>query len=244
MLASIVEIVSTTSASATGLVVLYVMLVCCISFLRYTPLVNRGDTSLEPYQFTCERCEWHGDKNAEVDFVRMSYQNTETGTRLREVGKYAVRCRSCDTHYKRYKRTKRNLWRLSNLAMEYRQGYPKMITVSLPSVPDDPRTLQEQLVELKKKWIVFRKYHASRWMGGMYCTESTLKVNFDREKGPWFGIKHHAHIHAVIVTPFYKGAELVKFSDSAHDIFCSCSNKSCHNGLGRATVTGRPTGVT
>ena len=195
-----------------------------------------------PYQFTCPKCDWHGDKNAVVDFIKLQFLDDET--KFIEVGKYAVRCRSCDTHYKRYKRTKRNLWRLSNLAMEYRQGYPKMVTVSLPSVPDDPRTLQEQLVELKEKWNVFRKYHSSRWLGGIYCTESTLKVNFDRDKGPWFGIKHHAHIHAVVVTPFLSPAELIKFSDSAHDIFCDCDDKSCHNGLGRATVTGRPHGVT
>ncbi len=156
-----------------------------------------------------------------------------------------MRCRTCDTHYKRYKRTKRNLWRLSQLAIEYRQGYPVMVTVPLPSVPDDPRSLKEQLVVLKERWDVFRKYHQPRWLGGMYCTESTLKVNFDRDKGPWFGIKHHAHIHAVVVTPFYQPAELVKFSDSAHDIFCDCGHRSgCHNGLGRPTVTGRPHGIT
>ena len=192
-----------------------------------------GDTS-DFYQFTCSRCEYQGNPNSDPDWIRVSNRPTDSGHKWIEVDKYPVRCTPCDTHYRRYKRTRRSLERLINLAMEYRQGYPKMITVTLPSVPDDPRSLEEQLKELKVKWTKFRKYWVSTglWLGGIYCTESTLKVNFDRSKGPWFGIKHHAHIHAVVVCPFFSKNELIKFSESAADF-----------GLGRASVRGRPKGV-
>lgn len=182
---------------------------------------------MEHYQFTCKRCDYQGDKNAKVDLIKLKYLDDES--KFIEVGKYPVRCTPCDTHYRRYKRTRVAIERLVSLSMEYRQGWPKMVTVTLPSVPDDPRTLPEQLVELKKKWTHFRKHYGSSWLGGIYCTESTLKVNFDREKGPWFGIKHHAHIHAVVATPFLKKPELIKFSESGHDF-----------GLGRASIRGRP----
>jgi len=26
-----------------------------------------------PYQFTCPKCDWHGDKNAVVDFIKLQY---------------------------------------------------------------------------------------------------------------------------------------------------------------------------
>lgn len=191
------------------------------------------------YQFTCSRCEYKGNPNADPDWIRVTNVSTETGHRWIEVDKYPVRCTPCDTHYRRYKRTRKNLQRLINLAMEYRQGYPKMITVTLPSVPDDPRTLQEQLKELKLKWTKFRKYWVSQgiWLGGIYCTESTLKVNLwpswpEIGDGDWFGVKHHAHIHAVVACPFFSKKELIKFSESAIDF-----------GLGRASVRGRPKGL-
>lgn len=200
-----------------------------------------GDTSdscehsiCKTYQFTCSRCSYKGNPNVEPDYQRVTYQDTESGTRVVEVDRYPVRCTPCDTHYRRYKRTKRSLERVINMAMEYRQGYPKMVTLTLPSVPDDPRTLEAQLRELKLKWTRFRKHWVKTglWLGGMYCTESTLKVNFDRTKGAWFGIKHHAHIHAVVVMPFFQKNELIKFSESAHEF-----------GLGRASVRGRPKGL-
>jgi hypothetical protein len=195
-----------------------------------------GDTSASSpldYQFTCNRCDYRGNPEAEPDWVRI-VANTESGYKWVEVDKYPLRCTPCDTHYRRYKRSRRNLERAINLAMEYRQGYPKMITVTLPSVPDDPRTLKDQLKELLRKWGKFRKFHCGTgtWLGGIYCVESTLKVNFDRDKGPWFGIKHHAHIHAVVICPFYSKKKLIEFSESGYDF-----------GLGRASVRGRPSGV-
>jgi len=185
------------------------------------------------YAFTCSRCKSHGDRELDDDWViTRNYTGPEA---MWKNLKYPDRCRRCEKHKKRYQRMRRSLERLLEFSLEYRQGYPKMVTVALPSVPDDPRTLEEQLAELKRKWKAFRLSHQGvLFLGGVYATESTLKVNFDRDKGPWFGIKHHVHIHAVVAMPYLSThKELIEFSES-----------SLKFGLGRTSLRGRPTNAT
>ncbi len=111
------------------------------------------------------------------------------------------------------------------------KSYPKMVTIGLPSVPDDPRSQLEQLLECKRKWNAFRRYYQNLGLfhGGIYATECTVKVNFDRDNGPWFGIKYHVHIHSAIVMPYLNRHRLLAFSASGLKF-----------GLGRASITGRP----
>lgn len=222
------------------------------------------------FSLTCEKCSHRGDKNADFDWQKI-VASTESGYKWVEVHHLPDRCSKCDAARSRFKRTRRALEKMFRLSRdiygEYPlsdkqiaanvltqdiidnaeegsqkshrklieprpKNYPKMVTISLPSIPDDPRSFQEQLKELKRKWIKFRKYYQKLGIfhGGIYVIECTHKVNFDRDKGNWFGVKYHVHIHAAIVMPFFNRHRLLAFSDSGVKF-----------GLGRASVTGRPT---
>ena len=191
-------------------------------------------SKVEIYSSTCDRCYWRGDKNALTDYVSIPSTRSRrmNGRRTIEIGKYPDRCYKCDAQRKRLSRMRKALEELDwyNKSLARPAGVPKMVTIGLPSVPDDPRTLEEQIQELKVKWKIFRNYLLERmpatWIGGISNVEVTTRINFDLEKGPWFGVKHHAHIHSAVLLRWMPKEALIEF--------CSLPLKF---GLGRANIT-------
>ncbi len=61
--------------------------------------------------------------------------------------------------------------------------------------------------------------------------EVTHKINFDREKGNWFGVKFHVHIHAAVLMGYLPPAAFTKFAELPLAF-----------GLGRANIVVRQRG--
>ncbi len=176
-------------------------------------------SKVEEYGFTCPECIWKGDRSGEIDLIRIPVGTNWLGyTKTIEVGKYPNRCFLCDRNRKRHSRMWKALEILDNWNkhLEKNLGPPKMYTVGLISVPDDPRTLEEQILEIKSKWKHLRNHlleeYPNTWKGGISNVEVTHKVNFDREKGNWFGIKYHVHIHAAVLMKYLPPAAFEQFS--------------------------------
>lgn len=204
----------------------------------------------KPYNITCDRCFLRGDTNREPHVVV-----TPNGDRIWKetfesyrFDKYPIRCRRCERVNKSRTRMKRTLAKLAPLCLALAPAdkpwdkYAKMVTAPLPS---EPLTVKEeclhyedvynsQLLQLRKYWKKFRRYYKNLMKGGTYVVEVTHKVNFDRDKGPWFATKFHFHIHAVVAMPYLssKNGSLQAFSNSGPKF-----------GLGLVHVRGKPYGI-
>ncbi len=126
---------------------------------------------------------------------------------------------------------KKSLQRLTDYSMDKHFGWPKMLTVALPSEYGDARSKQEQIAELRKKWRKLRKVLEERAGidAGISVVECTTKVDFSQDL---YGIpKYHAHIHAAVCMPFMQKDEFVEL----------CSTAGEDVGLGRLNIVGRKT---
>ena len=191
------------------------------------------------WTFVCSKCHWKGDKSGEVEYHRIPVRNPWVWktTRFIEVGKYPHRCYECDRNRKRYERMKKALKTLDswNHHLERNLGPPKMYTIGLISQPDDSRTLHEQILEIKSKWKILRNHlleeFPNTWRGGISNVEVTHKINFDRTKGNWFGVKYHVHIHAAVLMGYLPPAAFTQFAELPLAF-----------GLGRANIVVRQRG--
>lgn len=206
----------------------------------YTSIVEKEEN--EPpkeWGFTCSKCSWMGQREGQLDLIRIptaGWKGIEAFKTV-EVHRYPDRCPKCDKHRKRHSRMWNNLRKLDNwnYHLEANLGPPKMYTVGLVSIPDDPRTLEEQILEIKSKWKNLRNHlldnYQNIFKGGISNVEVTHKVNFDREKGNWFGVKYHVHIHAAVLLKYIAGEKFVEFAELPLDF-----------GLGRANIVSRQKG--
>ena len=202
----------------------------------HTSIVEKQEKA---WGFTCSKCLWKGDRTGEIDLIRIRVAAPKGLEAFKsiEVGKYPNRCLQCDRNRKRHSRMWKSLKELDdwNHYLEQNLGPPKMYTIGLPSIADDPRTLEEQIIEIKSRWkdlrsYLLEEYHAV-FKGGLSNVEVTHKINFDREKGNWFGVKYHVHIHAAVLMKYIAGE---KFTD-----FTALPLKF---GLGRANIVSRQRG--
>ena len=175
----------------------------------------------KPWGFICSKCQWHGQRDGVLDIIRIRVAAPKGLEAFKsiEVNRYPDRCRDCDRNRKRHSRMWRALKELDNWNhyLEKNMGPPKMYTIGLPSIPDDPRSLEEQIQEIKLKWKLLRtylleNYHAV-FKGGLSNVEVTHRINFDRTKGNWFGVKYHVHIHAAVLLAYIPGEDFVKFAE-------------------------------
>ena len=149
------------------------------------------------YGFTCENCYLRPLRIAEEDWIR-----TTTGFANLE---WPVRCRDCDTKYRRAKRTAAALKKLNSLSFHTHRQWPKLLTVGLPSYPGDDCVVL--MAELKKKWTKLRKLLASHGVsGGKYVYEMTERIDWDT-----FQWKYHPHVHAVVICPYVQKRDLPNF---------------------------------
>lgn len=202
----------------------------------HTSIVEKEE---KHWGFTCPKCLWRGDRTGEIDLIRISIPAPRGLEAFRsiEVGKYPNRCLYCDKNRKRHSRMWNNLRVLDNWNhyLEANLGPPKMYTVGLISIPDDPRTLEEQILEIKSKWKNLRNHllenYQSIFKGGISNVEVTHKINFDRSKGNWFGVKYHVHIHAAVLMKYLPGEKFTAFAELPLE-----------HGLGRANIVSRQKG--
>lgn len=195
------------------------------------PLVLAKDA--EPFGFTCSKCYYRGNKNWEPEFLYTTI--TVDGVRQRkslgEFGRYPDRCGKCKVMIKKYCRMKKSLQRLTDYSMDNHFGWPKMLTVALPSKYGDDRSKLDQIKELRKKWRKLRAVLKDRAGidAGISVVECTTKIDFSKDL---YGIpKYHAHIHAAVCMPYMKKEEFVDL--------CSTAGESV--GLGRLNIVGRKT---
>ena len=202
----------------------------------HTSIVEKEEKA---WGFTCSKCLWKGDRTGNIDLIRIRVAAPKGLEAFKsiEVGKYPNRCRDCDKNRKRHSRMWNNLRVLDNWNhyLEANLGPPKMYTVGLISIPDDPRTLEEQILEIKSKWKNLRNHLLENYQGifkgGISNVEVTHKINFDRSKGNWFGVKYHVHIHAAILMKYIPGEKFIEFAELPLD-----------HGLGRANIVSRQKG--
>jgi len=150
------------------------------------------------YGYTCPECYLRPIKRDDSDWVKttLSFANLQ----------WPVRCRKCDTDYRRAKRTAAALRKLSSLSYNTHKQWPKLLTVGLPSYPGDDAALL--LADLKKKWTKLRILLAAHGVsGGKYVYEMTQKIDWDT-----FLTKWHPHIHAVVICPYVQKRDLPEFS--------------------------------
>ncbi len=180
------------------------------------------------WSFTCPKCSYVGDKEADWDWQF-------TGTKWVECSRLPDRCSGCKAALKRYTRARKSLQRLLDYSEEKhgKPMIPKMLTVGLQSEINDSRTREEQLIELKKKWRKLRQVLNDRAGidAGYSVPECTEKISLGDTSDPDFpfvlgGIKYHAHIHAAVCTPYMKKDEFIEF--------CTTAGKSV--GLGNLNI--------
>ncbi len=170
--------------------------------------VKKVDTS---FSFTCTECDFRGDVSADPDW---NWIMTPRGYYWKETDKYPNRCRTCERNKKRFQRMKRSIQKLYDISFDkYRTyGYPKMLTVGLPSKWNDDRHHKDQVKELKKRFKKLRQellhYQVE---GGIFQVELTQKVRFDNDL--YGEEKYHAHVHAVVVMPYIPPKALPAFSE-------------------------------
>lgn len=203
------------------------------------PVTSIVEESEKPWGFLCKECKWKGQRHGILDLVRIptaGWKGLEAFKTI-EVHRYPDRCKECNKKRMRWSRMSKNLRILDNWNhyLEANLGAPKMYTVGLISIPDDPRALEEQILEIKKKWKILREYLLDKYpaifKGGISNVEVTHKVNFDRTKGNWFGWKYHVHVHAAVLMKYIPGKKFVEFAELPLDF-----------GLGRANIKSRQHG--
>ena len=190
---------------------------------------------------TCSKCPSRGDwEMREFAFTRKNSWSCPTGDFV------PLRCSSCNKKKCKEDNAKRRMKMLDGYCWEARAQHAKMITIGLVSSWGDTRSKFHQLKELRLKWKRLRDYLIDNGYitGGTYVTEVTQKVTFDGtwtrwdresatyvdtvvgEPDPYGLVKFHAHVHAVVDMPHYRGAALAAFCDLGPKF-----------GLGRISVT-------
>ncbi len=190
-------------------------------------------SSDNPFAFTCPKCEYRGNTEADLEFVKtLTPASTHDGRKSVEIEKWPWRCQECKAQKKKYTRMKKTLQRLTDYSMDKKMGYPKMLTVALPSEYGDDRSKLEQITELRKKWRKLRAVlkEAAGIDAGVSVVECTTKVDFSKDL---YGVpKYHAHIHAAVCMPYKPKEEFVEL--------CSSAGESV--GLGRLNIVGKKSG--
>lgn len=191
------------------------------------------------FAFTCDKCDMRGDRTREPDVTELKSAfggpslwvwNEKKSDFL--IDKYPDRCKDCERNKKRYQRMKRAIQKLYDISFtKYKTyGYPKMLTIALPSKWNDSRTRDEQVRELKTRWRILRKELLNYQLeGGVFSVECTQKVRFDNDL--YGEEKYHAHIHAVVILPWIPRNRLKDF--------CALGLKL---GLGRMNIKGKGDG--
>lgn len=177
------------------------------------------DYEKKKWSFTCPNCSYEGDKNADWD-----WQYSTSAAKWVECSRLPDRCSSCKAALKRYTRARKSLQRLLDYS-EDKHGkpmVPKMLTVGLVSEFNDERTREEQLEELKKKWRKLRQVLNDRAGidAGYSVPECTERWEMGDTTHPEFPfvpgrVKHHAHIHAAVCTPYMKKEDFIDFCQTA-----------------------------
>lgn len=178
-----------------------------------------------PFSFTCKECFYRGDKDIEPEYAR-------TTTTWVEIERYPIRCKKCKTQIKRYCRMKKSVQRLTDYSMERNFGFPKMLTVALPSQFGDFRSKSQQIAELRKKWRKLRVIlkEEAGIDAGISVVECTSRVSFEDDI---YGIpKYHAHIHAAVCMPYMNKTRFVDL----------CATAGARVGLGRLNIVGKSPG--
>ncbi len=181
------------------------------------------------FAFTCTNCQFRGDLTTDPDW---NWIHTPRGYKWKETDRYPNRCKECEKIKKRFQRMKRAIQKLYDITFnKYRTyGYPKMMTVGLPSQWNDTRSKNEQIMELKKKFRILRKDLLNYQIeGGVFSVECTQKVRFENDI--YGEEKYHAHIHAVVIMPWIPPKALPDF--------CAIGLK---HGLGRMNIKGKTNG--
>jgi hypothetical protein len=209
----------------------------CVRCVTPEGLPARGDISSELYYD--ERYKKRHGLWSEGDYYNAGQVDTDLDF-------LPDRCWRCNRAYCKYKNTKKQIYLLNDYTHRRRGEYAKMITVALPSRWNGVRDKFHLHAELMQRWTKLYRYLVENQYitGGIYVREMTQKVSFDGFTKDWnrktrtyddrkigepdpFGIhKFHAHIHAVVDMPTYRGAALAAFGDLGPKF-----------GLGRLTVT-------
>lgn len=195
----------------------------------------------DPYPDTCKGCYLRGDRKRKPygrKNVLGEFRWDETFESYR-FDKFPIRCRKCERVKKRKDRMKRTLNRLSFFCIENAppdkpwDKYAKMVTVTLPSEFDDSRRPEEQIKELFTAFTKFRRFYEKIGIikGGTFNIEITSRINLLDPEIPWFAMKFHAHIHAVVCMPYL---------DSKNGTLQAFSQSGLKFGLGLVHVRGKP----
>lgn len=172
-----------------------------------------------PHGYTCVRCPSRGYKGVEDDWV--SYTRTKGDKKgwNRSLNlSWPVRCRTCDTRYKSFKRAREAVMRLELIRKTYSEfggakwKYLKFATITWPiELSDNP---MPDIKKMKSVWVQARNelIKSLGILGGTDVIECVTKeIEVERPGEPTVSAwSHNIHIHSIWLAPYVKLENLQK----------------------------------
>lgn len=155
-----------------------------------------------PHGYTCVKCPERGYKGVEDDWV--SYTRTKgdkRGYRRSLNLSWPVRCKTCDTRYKSFKRARESVMRLELIRKTFSEfggakwKYLKFVTCTWPiELSDNP---EPPIEKMKSVWVQTRAslMKSLGVQGGTDVVECVTK----EVDGQW---SHNIHFHSIWLAPY------------------------------------------